>query len=66
MRPALLGQSSAPLDLIEILVGIGAPQAAIDLLQGLKRAAGDSADLYFQLGSAYAVLGDGKRAVASF
>ena len=66
MRPALLGQSTAPLDLIEILVGIGAPQAAIDLLQGLKRACGDSADLYFQLGSAYAVLGDGSHAVASF
>ncbi len=66
MRPALLGQSTAPLNLIEILVGIGAPQAAIDLLQGLKRAAGDSADLHFQLGSAYAVLGDGSCAVASF
>jgi len=66
MRPALLGQSQAPLDLIEILVGIGAPQVAIDLLQGLKRTCGHSADLYFQLGSAYAVLGDTKRAVASF
>ena len=66
MRSALLGQSQAPLDLIEILVGIGAPQVAIDLLQGLKRTCGDSADLYFQLGSAYAVLGDTKRSVASF
>jgi tetratricopeptide (TPR) repeat protein len=66
MRPALLGQSAEPLDLIEILIGIGAPQAAIDLLRGLKRACGDSADLHFQLGSAYAVLGDGKRAVTSF
>jgi tetratricopeptide (TPR) repeat protein len=66
MRPALLGQSSAPLNLIEILIGIGAPQAAIDLLQGLKRVCGGSADLHFQLGSAYAVLGDGSHAVASF
>ena len=66
MRAALLGQSAAPLDLIEILVGIGAPQAAIELLQGLKRACGGSADLYFQLGSAYAVLGDGSHAVACF
>jgi tetratricopeptide (TPR) repeat protein len=66
MRAALLGQSPSPLDLIEILVGIGAPQVAIDLLQALKRACGDSADLYFQLGSAYAVLGDTRRAVSSF
>lgn len=66
MRPALLGQSAAPLDLVEILIGIGAPQAAVDLLQGLKRVANDGADLHFQLGTAYAVLGDGKRAVASF
>ena len=66
MRPALLGQSESPLDLIEILIGIGAPQAAVDLLLALKRSCDTSADLYFQLGSAYAVLGDGKRAVASF
>lgn len=66
MRAVLLGQSPARLNLIEILIGIGAPQAAIDLLQALKRTCGDSADLHFQLGTAYAVLGDGKRAVASF
>ena len=66
MRPALLGQSAAALDLIEILVGIGAPQAAIDLLQALRRTCSDSADLHFQLGSAYAVMGDGRRAVAAF
>ncbi|HZQ40274.1 MAG TPA: hypothetical protein VFA87_05760, partial [Rhizomicrobium sp.] len=61
MRAALLGQSTAPLDLIEILVGIGAPQAAIDLLQALKRSCDASADLHFQLGSTYAVMGDGRR-----
>ncbi len=65
MRPALLGQSAAPLDLIEILIGIGAAQAAVDLLLALRRSC-DTADLHFQLGSAYAVLGDGKRAVAAF
>lgn len=66
MRPALLGQSSAPLDLIEILIGTGAPQAAVELLQALKRSGEASADLHFQLGTAYAVLGDAGRAIASF
>jgi tetratricopeptide (TPR) repeat protein len=66
MRAALAGQSADPLDLIEILVGIGLPQAAVDLLRGLKRVCNQSADLHFQLGSAYAVLGDGKQAIASF
>jgi len=66
LRQALAGQSPAPLDLIEILVGVGAPQVAIDLLQALKRSCDTSADLYFQLGSTYAVMGDGKRAIAAF
>ena len=66
MRVALLGQSAAPLDLIEILIGIGAPQAARDLLQGLKQVCNDSADLHFQLGTTYAVMGDTRRAIAAF
>jgi tetratricopeptide (TPR) repeat protein len=66
MRLALLGQQASPLDLIETLIGIGAPQAALDLLQGLKRVCNDSADLHFQLGTTYAVMGDTRRAIAAF
>ena len=66
IRSAFLGQSEAPLDLIEILIGIGAPQVAVDLLRWLTRVCVDSADLHFQLGSAYAVLGDDRQAIASF
>lgn len=65
MRAALAGQSAGPLDLIEILVGVGLPQAAVDLLRALKRVCSNSADLYFQLGSAYAVMGDSRQAIAA-
>jgi hypothetical protein len=65
-RSVFLGQSEAPLDLIEILIGIGAPLVAVDLLKWLTRVCVGNADLHFQLGSAYAVLGDDGRAIASF
>ena len=66
MRPALLGQPGASLDLIEILIGIGTPLMAVDVLRGLIRVCPGSADLHFQLGSAYAVLGNERMAIASF
>jgi len=66
MRLAVSGRSATPLDLIEILIEIGEPQAALKLLQGLKRFCNDSADLHFQLGTAFAVLGDARKAIASF
>lgn len=59
-------QGSGALDLIEILIGIGAPQAALELLQGLKRFCDGSAALHFQLGSIFAVLGETRQAIASF
>ncbi|MBA2589526.1 MAG: hypothetical protein H0U98_12990 [Alphaproteobacteria bacterium] len=66
IRSAYLAQSEAPLDLIEVLIGIGAPQVAVDLLLRLTGVYGDSADFHFQLGSAYAMSGDNPRAIASF
>jgi tetratricopeptide (TPR) repeat protein len=66
MRLAVLGQSAAPLDLIEILIGLGDPQAALDLLQGLERFCHDCANLHFQRGTALTVLGDAGKAIASF
>lgn len=64
MRAAL--QGAGPLDLFEILIGIGAAPVALDLLGALKRICGDSGDLYFQLGTVYALQGDAKRAIAAF
>jgi len=66
IRPVLLGQSEAPIDLIEILIGIGAPQVALDMLQCLTRVCAGNADFHFQIGSAYAMLGDPQQAIASF